>query len=826
MINLKSNVNRFPVTLFVMILAIGVALAGLTQATFFSESLKRWARLDILNMGIYIGLTLLVFWWALRTTSPRLWILLVAFTWAVFLFGVGAAFSVVYLTLVAIVIGHRILLLTNLSDLDHNGFGLRAALGYSILIGIFQLTVFLPINTAGFVLIVTLPILLFQRELVKTLFYEISDLLQSPLKPDPSRVFLVTPVALLLVLLVYASYPESHSDALTVHLMIPHQVLVNARWSFDVSNFVLAAMPKGANWFFTIHYLLAGEPAARLANFLLTAYSAWLVFAIVCRIADRTAGALLAAVFLSAPLTSWVVFVAFEDALLSYVVLAALVILIEKWQNPTAGASFAIALLLSVAVATKMQGFFAAVPIFILLLSRMIWLRSFSLKGLSFSLIPVILIAAIPYASSAIMTGNPVFPMFNSVFKSPYFPPADFSNTQWSAKPSLSYIYDLTFHTSRFMEGTDGAFGLGHLLLLPGVLFASLFERRSSLLVPLVVTICFGLLLMPFIQYARYLYPTFATLAVASSVLYCQAQKEGWRRFMIIIFLGIIVFNLSLTRSLNAYYRFLLPNPLSAERPAQPAPVAELQFNRIINAEAGRDARVLYLGREYGAGLDGLPIYGNWMNPALQASLLAVKDQSDIINLIQKWNITYVAAIDEYEPKFANFYKWLPTIGKLDVQIGTSNLWSITPYLITPESEIQFNGTTAQRLIKTGGMTPENWGVWMRGFSAEWAFRAVNRPESADVLIAGVAMPFSKDLVVHVFAGNTAIGQLRFADGLTQQKWEILVPATAIGSDNIISLRFEFDPPAGCNPNNQNCFLDNPAQRRLGMIKFRVSYQG
>jgi hypothetical protein len=293
---------------------------------------------------------------------------------------------------------------------------------------------------------------------------------------------------------------------------------------------------------------------------------------------------------------------------------------------------------------------------------------------------------------------------------------------------------------------------------------------------------------------------------------------------MILILLGIMIFNISLTRSLNAYYRFLLPNPLSAERPAQPAPVAELQFNAIINAEAGRDARVLYLGREYGAGLDGLPIYGNWMNPWLQGSLLAVQDQSDVINLIRSWNITYVATINEYEPKFAIFYRWLPTIGKLEAQIGTSNLWSITPHLIMPESEIRFNGVTAKRLIKTGGMSPEYWGTWLRGSRAEWDFRAVNRPEGADVLIAGTAMPFSKDQVVHVFAGSMDIGVLRFAEALTHQNWEILVPAAAIGSDNIISLRFEFAPPVGCDPNKQDCFLDNPAQRRLGIIRFQISY--
>jgi hypothetical protein len=68
------------------------------------------------------------------------------------------------------------------------------------------------------------------------------------------------------------------------------------------------------------------------------------------------------------------------------------------------------------------------------------------------------------------------------------------------------------------------------------------------------------------------------------------------------------------------------------------------------------------------------------------------------------------------------------------------------------------------------------------------------------------------------------IGGLKFADALTHQNWEILVPAAAIGSDNIISLRFEFDPPVGCNPNKQDCFLDNHAQRRLGMIRFQISY--
>jgi hypothetical protein len=193
-----------------------------------------------------------------------------------------------------------------------------------------------------------------------------------------------------------------------------------------------------------------------------------------------------------------------------------------------------------------------------------------------------------------------------------------------------------------------------------------------------VITICFGLLLMPITEYARYYYPTFAMLAIAGSVLYCRARQEGWRFFMIAILLGITVFNISLTRSLNAYYRFLLPNPLSAERPVQPAPVAERQFNTLINAEAGQNARVLYLGRSYGAGLDGLPIYANWMNPTLKGAIANVNDQLDAINLIRSWNITYVATSSEFDYMYGNFNKWLPSIGKLEAQRGTSYLWNIT----------------------------------------------------------------------------------------------------------------------------------------------------
>ena len=602
--------------------------------------------------------------------------------WTIFLFGFTAVVTTLYLTIVSIVIGQRLLLLCDVQEIEPYDFGIRAALGYAILIGVFQLAAFLPINTPGFVLLITLPILIFQREIFRSLSLEALGLLRMPIKLESATCFFVLPLILLLILLVYASYPESLSDALVVHLMIPHQILMHTRWNFDVSNFAFAVMPKGATWLFSAHYLLGRESAVRLLNFLMTGYAAWLIYSAVRRYVDRTAGALLASVFLSAPLTAWVVFVAWEDALLSFLILSATIVLIESWKRPTAGVAFIISLLLSAAVAVKMQGLFAAVPIVFLLLLRVFWLRSVSILKLTLAILPVLFIAAVPYVSAAIITGNPVFPFFNALFKSPYYPHVNFSDARWSGKASTDILYNLTFHSSRFMEGSDGSFGLGHLLLLPGILFTLLWKRQSAILIPTVIAISFGLQLMLFSQYARYFYPTFAVLAIASAAIYLRAIQEGWRYLMILFLLGIIVVNFSLERTLNAFYKFLLPNPFSAEQIIQPAPVSERHLNTIINAKLGRSARALYLLRQHGAGLDGLPLYGNWLNPRLDAALHDVKNESDAVALIKKWGITNVLTGGQFDSSHKAFAKWLPSLARLELRDGDSILWAIDSSLV------------------------------------------------------------------------------------------------------------------------------------------------
>ncbi len=669
--------TRSAVSALILLVSAAVVVFGCFEAGFFPASLSQWTNFELKSLGLYIATSAAIFALSIGITKSLALFSAAVFGWTIYLFGILPVLSVGYLALVAVTIGHRLLLLTGSVDADGRGLGLRAALGYGVLLGIFQLTAFFPINTAGFVVLVTLPLVLLFRDSAIATLREGFSLLTQPRKLNADTVSLLLPSSILLVLLVYASYPESHSDALVTHLMIPHQVSVHGEWSFDVSNFFFAVMPKGTVWLFSAHYLVGGELAARLFNFLVTASSAWLVYATVRGIAGRTAGSLLAALFLSAPLTAWVVFVMFEDSLLAYLSLAAAVMLAKNWSRPSWQVAFLVTLLLSAAVATKIQGLFTAVPTAALLLARIGWVRSVSMRQLCVCLVPLLCIGAVPYLTAAVITGNPVFPMFNEIFRSPFYPAVNFSDNRWSGKFSAGILYDLTFQTKRFMEGYDGAFGLGHLLVLPAAIVATLLAKRSFALILLTILIVASALLMPLTQYARYFYFTFSLVAILSAALFAESSVAVRRCILIPIVLLAVCFNLTLTRSLNAYYRFILPFPIFGETMNQPAPVAERNLNSVINSTVGPSARVLYIPRPYGAGLDGLPLYANFLNPRLEAELRAVKTPDEARTLVLSWGITNVITLAVPTADYPPFMEALPKLGTVTETFGDTLLWTI-----------------------------------------------------------------------------------------------------------------------------------------------------
>src|SRR5262249_9671760 len=265
----------------------------------------------------------------------------------------------------------------------------------------------------------------------------------------------------------------------------------------------------------------------------------WLVFDVVRRQVGREAGALLAAMFLSAPLTFWVVFVMFEDALVTLFITAAVVMLMLTWRAPGQKDMALVALAVSAAIATKLQGLLLSIPIVVLVAVNLF--RAGSLRDACLQMaVPVLAIGIVPYAVAWFRTGNPLFPFYNAVFRSALFAPINLVDRRWMGKGSADLLYAMTFHTARFMEGVDGGFGFQHVLLVPSVLVAVLLIRRSEVVIPAFCGAAMFLISIVFTQYARYLYPTFPLLAIASAAVWTRAVMERWRPLLVCCLCGLV----------------------------------------------------------------------------------------------------------------------------------------------------------------------------------------------------------------------------------------------------------------------------------------------
>ena len=138
-----------------------------------------------------------------------------------------------------------------------------------------------------------------------------------------------------------------------------------------------------------------------------------------------------------------------------------------------------------------------------------------------------------PYVNAFARTGNPVFPFLGHVFPSKYSDAkTEVNDVRWKQKLSWQTPYDLTFHSSHYMEAQNGAFGFQTLLLLPLVLaipYPPLVRHARAafwLSSPLPWSCCSP---MPIL---RYLYPALALSAVALAVP--LAESAGLFRWAMI----------------------------------------------------------------------------------------------------------------------------------------------------------------------------------------------------------------------------------------------------------------------------------------------------
>lgn len=137
-------------------------------------------------------------------------------------------------------------------------------------------------------------------------------------------------------------------------------------------------------------------------------------------------------------------------------------------------------------------------------------------------------VAGSSYAYAGLTAGNPLLPLFNGWFQSPYFAPVNFIDARWQTGLGADLLWDMTFDTDRYMEAYDGGGGF-MLIALSGVWLLSFF-RRGTRAAALVATVVLLLPLLP-MQYLRYAYPGLVLLCAvlaASAAAAHDHRRASW----------------------------------------------------------------------------------------------------------------------------------------------------------------------------------------------------------------------------------------------------------------------------------------------------------
>ncbi len=142
------------------------------------------------------------------------------------------------------------------------------------------------------------------------------------------------------------------------------------------------------------------------------------------------------------------------------------------------------------------------------------------------------------YVQSWVATGNPVLPLLNDVFASPYAPLAPYSDGRWLTGLGPDLVWRLTFETATFVEGWNGGLGFG--LVALGALWAYRTTRGPGAAAIIAASFVFVLPMIP-MQYARYAWPGVVLLM---TLLVYGSERTMGRRPFVALFLALCLLNL------------------------------------------------------------------------------------------------------------------------------------------------------------------------------------------------------------------------------------------------------------------------------------------
>lgn len=336
--------------------------------------------------------------------------------------------------------------------------------------------------------------------------------------------------------------PTMQADDLAYHLGLPFQLQYNGVYAPDPRLQIWALAPWLGDVVHGIAQLLAGGEARGAVDALWLALSAAALGLLATALrADARTAWLVVALFASQPLLAALA-AGMQTELPATALLAALALVIVQRERSTSGL-FVGAALAGGLFALKFGQLVAA----LVMLIWAAWRTRGRVGGLpraALALLVFALVAGSSYFYAWQISGNPLLPLFNDVFRSPLMPAHALADARWLSGFTPWLPWSMTFDTSRYLEASAGACGFA-LVVLGGAWLLALARRETRGL----AVAASAVMLLPLlaVQYARYAFPGIALLL--PPLLIAAAAALGARRF---VALAVVLCALNLAFQANA----------------------------------------------------------------------------------------------------------------------------------------------------------------------------------------------------------------------------------------------------------------------------------
>ena len=649
----KAGTGRFFSRLILLVLAalVVVEIYGfgashvLAQAIWEPEGGARAVRFLALYAGVSTAVLILAPWLYVPLAVGILVALTVAFL------GAGAALAVAFFLLSAWSLGQMA------GKLKQASSGLATLLGMAVYVFVMPFVARVGVNYAVvYGLVLALPILAKLGALRRELPAMIWAPARCELRTWGERLSFA---ALLFVVTTHwfaMLKPEASADGLSMHLAVPANIAAHHAMTFEPSRYLWAVMPMGADFTYSIVYVLGGEMASRLLNFTILLVLLAMLNATLRRWVSRGIAWLLVALFATTPMVQLVTGSLFVENLLTAMIFGAMTAIWGFGESGKRRHLYVAAALGGTALAIKFGAIAFLVPAVICAAvevrrhrreTRAAWLMAAAL---------LVVTAVPPYAIAWMKTGNPIFPFLNDKYHSRLLDPkADILDNRFRRPLTWDVPYDLTFRSNRHYEGQDGSFGFQYLILAPMALLGLLVATRRQAVGAAFVALTAMLLILRSEPNARYLYPALPLLFVPFAALlgWAMANQRVLARALIAFTMVCATVNAYFLPASSYCHKDFYGPFTNAQRDAYLGVTAPIRKSIAWLNAKHPGATVLLTQDSFIAGLGGDVYENHWHQYRTMDQIRHASGMADLRRLLGRWKVEYVIARRPTERDYA-----------------------------------------------------------------------------------------------------------------------------------------------------------------------------